>query len=144
MKRIVKHAALLSLVLLTATACPRQVQVESEPDQPDYMQSSAAAAADVDMVGVYDYVVDMGGEEITGPMTVTRSPEGAYAVSVVMDNGERVVTRNVRRDGNDLNMDIVTPDGGSGTVMLEWMSADEVEGEVFIGETLRIHATRRP
>ena len=34
-KRIMNHAALLALALLTATACTRRVQVESEPNRPE-------------------------------------------------------------------------------------------------------------
>lgn len=143
MKRMMKSGALLTFVLFTATACPRNVQVESEPNQPNYMQSASVAPAEIDMVGTYEYVVTMSDGDIRGPMTVTRAADGTYAVRFVMQDGTVVPTRNVVRNGAELTMDASTP-GGPGTVTLEWQDADTVEGEVFIGEFLDLRATRRP
>lgn len=42
MKRMLKNAVLLAVVLMTAGACTRRVQVESEPNEPEYMQAPAA------------------------------------------------------------------------------------------------------
>ena len=141
MKRTMKTGALLALMLLTATACTRRVQVESEPNQPNYNQTSAVNA-EVDVVGVYDYVVEMSSGDITGPMTVTRLADGGYAVTFVMQDGQPVPTSNVRRRGAEMSMDVDTP-GGMGSVSIEWLSRDRVEGEVFLGETLPFRATRR-
>ena len=38
---MMKNAVLLAVVLMTAAACTRRVQVESEPDEPEYMQAPA-------------------------------------------------------------------------------------------------------
>ena len=48
MKRIMRNAVLLAIVLATAAACTRRVQVESEPNEPRYMQAPAAADGAVD------------------------------------------------------------------------------------------------
>lgn len=138
-KRIMNHAALLALALLTATACTRRVQVESEPNEPSYMQSTAA----IEMAGTYDYVVMTAqGEVESGPMTVTRAGD-SYAVRFGMTQaGGEVVGRNVRREGNTLSMDADTP-AGAGTLELTWQSRNEVTGSGFFGETLSIRATRR-
>lgn len=141
MKRTMRNGVLLAVVLLSAAACTRRVQVESEPNEPNYMQSSVAPA-EIEKTGVYDYVVDLPNGVITGPMTVTRAADGNYAVHFLMDDGQEVPTRNVRSTPTGLTMDVTTP-GGEGAVMLEWVSATEVEGEVFIGETLPFSATRR-
>ena len=141
MKRMMKTMAVLALALLAATACTRRVQVESEPNRPSYLQT-AAPSTGIEVVGVYDYLVVAGADVITGPMTVTRASDGAYAVAFVMDDGRSVPTRNVRREGNSLMMDATTP-AGEGTVTLTWVNANEVEGQVFIGETLDLEATRR-
>ena len=139
----VKTVALLALTLLAASACTRRVQVESEPNQPsNNLQTSEAQPAEVDMVGVYDYRVEAGGDVITGPMTVTRAADGAYGVAIAMDDGNTVPTRNVRRSGNNLSMDVSTP-GGEGSVTLRWTSANDVEGDVFLGDIIPITATRR-
>ena len=140
MKRTMKTGAVLALTLLAATACTRRVQVESEPNQPNYNQTSAAPA-EVDVVGIYEYTATFdSGESTGGPMTIARAGQG-YTVDFTTDMGE-VTTSNVRRDGNKLTMDTVTP-GGAGTIQLEWQSANEVTGSVFIGETIQIRATRR-
>ena len=121
------------LAALLAVACSRGVQVESEPSRAD--------VPEIDVVGLYDYVATFdNGESTSGPMTVARSGAG-YTVDFLTDMGE-VTTSNVRRDGNRLIMDTVTP-GGAGTIELTWQSRDEVAGSVFIGETINIHATRR-
>lgn len=49
MKRIINGASLLVLALLAMTACTRRVQVESEPNEPRYMQSSSVAPVQNDM-----------------------------------------------------------------------------------------------
>jgi hypothetical protein len=135
MKRQMKLAALAVLTLTTATACPRRVEVESEPNRFE------AAPAQIEMSGAYDYVVEFdSGETTSGPMTVRRSGD-TYAVDIVSEMGE-VTTSNVRRTGNTLAMDTHTP-GGAGTIQLTWESADLVTGSVFIGETIRLRATRQ-
>lgn len=87
MKRIIRNASLVVAVALTATACTRRVQVESEPNEPRYQETTLDAAAAVDVVGVYDYVaeVDNGSGDMTGPMTITRA--AGYAVRFVMQDG---------------------------------------------------------
>ena len=141
MKRTMRTGAVLALALIAATACTRRVQVESEPSQPNYIQTSAVPAA-VEVVGQYDYVVEMSSGDITGPMTVTRLADGGYAVTFLMQDGQEVPTSNVRRRGAEMSMDVETP-GGMGSVNIEWTSANVVEGEVFLGETLPFRATRR-
>lgn len=42
MKRMMKNAVLLVVVLAAAAACTRRVQVESEPNEPRYMQAPSA------------------------------------------------------------------------------------------------------
>lgn len=141
--KTMRTAALLALTLLAAAACTRRVQVESEPNQPsNNLQTSAAQPAEVDMVGVYDYRVEAGGDVITGPMTVTRATDGGYAVVIAMNDGHEVPTRNVRRNGNALMMDVSTP-GGEGSLTLRWTNANTIEGDVFLGDMIPIHATRR-
>ncbi|HEX6587876.1 MAG TPA: hypothetical protein VF039_02550 [Longimicrobiales bacterium] len=44
MKRTIRNAALVAVVLFSATACTRRVQVESEPNEPRYMQTSSSVA----------------------------------------------------------------------------------------------------
>lgn len=139
MIRRVKLTA-LAVLLLTTAACPRNVQVESEPNR--FEAAAATAPAEIDVVGVYDYRVEAGGDVITGPMTVSRTADGGYAVRFVMNDGNEVPTRNVRRNGDTLSMDATTP-GGDGTVTLRWTDANTVEGDVFIGEFIPIHASRR-
>lgn len=135
MKNVMKTSALLVLVV-AASACTRRVQVESEPNEPQYMQSTA-----IDVDGVYDYVATFdSGEHTGGPMTVARAGDG-YTVDFTTDMGE-VTTSNVRRVGNTLHMDAMTP-GGAGTIQLEWQNANVVVGSVFVGETINIRATRR-
>ena len=52
MKRMMRNAALVAVVLFSATACTRRVQVESEPNEPRYMQTSATVApADAEDAG---------------------------------------------------------------------------------------------
>ena len=46
MKRRMQLAALALLTLASATACPRRVEVESEPNRPDYRESATVAAAE--------------------------------------------------------------------------------------------------
>ena len=53
MKRMLKTGALLVLVVTTATACPRRVEVESEPNEPEY-QRSAPQSTETDAVGLHD------------------------------------------------------------------------------------------
>lgn len=142
MKGMIRSVSLLALVLVTATACTRRVQVESEPNEPRYMQSSSVAPAEIEMAGVYDYVADFeGGERTEDVMTVRRSGDG-YAVDIVSELGE-VTTSDVRREGNTLTMDAMTP-GGPGRVELTWKNANELTGEVYIGDVIRLSATRRP
>ena len=141
MKRILKTSAVLVLAVAAAAACTRRVQVESEPDQPNYMQTSAASA-EVDVVGQYQYVaMDDGYEVERGPMTVSRTADGAYAVEFRLRDGTRIGTRNVRRSGNVMSMDVLAPDA-AGTAELTWQSRNEVVGVVNVGETLSVRATR--
>jgi len=49
MKRIINGASLLVLVLLALAACTRRVQVESEPNEPRYMQSPGVAPMEIEM-----------------------------------------------------------------------------------------------
>lgn len=135
MKSMMRTGALLALTVLAATACTRRVQVESEPN--NQLQSTAP----VEMTGVYEYVATFdSGETTRGPMTITRDGAG-YAVDFVTEMGE-VTTSNVRREGNKLRMDTMTP-GGAGTIELEWQDANVVVGSVFVGESIGIRATRR-
>ena len=93
MKTMLKTTALLTLMVLAASACTRRVQVESEPNEPRYMQSSSAVPAEIDVVGVYDYVVGAGDDVETGPMTVTRTSAGGSEAFV----GETFEFRATRR-----------------------------------------------
>ena len=44
MKNVLKNAAVLVLTLAAATACTRRVQVESEPNRPEYRIEQTSAA----------------------------------------------------------------------------------------------------
>ena len=49
MKKTMKATALVALALLATSACTRRVQVESEPNRPEYrMEQTSAVAADAD------------------------------------------------------------------------------------------------
>ena len=138
--KTMRTTALLALTLLATAACTRRVQVESEPDNPNQNQMQSVAPA-IDVSGVYDYVATFdSGESTQGPMTIARAG-ATYTVGFVTEMGE-VTTRNVRREGNTLRMDTTTP-GGDGTIVLDWQDANLVTGEVFIGETIHLRATRR-
>lgn len=134
---MMKRIAVVALVVLSATACTRRVVVESEPNR-----FEAGAQSMIDMTGTYDYVVELGGQQAVGPMTVTRDAEGAYAIRMTSNMGA-VSVHNVRREGNTLTMDARTP-GGDGAVELTWQSADEVTGMLFLDEVYNMRATRRP
>ena len=145
--RRVRTAALLVLTLLAMAACTRRVQVESEPDQQDNnrMQTSAVSTpAEVDMVGTYQYVAeDMDGEVERGPLTIGRMADGGYSVRFGLSQGAgEVVGRDVRRTGNQLTMNAMTP-GGDATIELTWRSANEVAGIVDFGQLLTLVATRQ-
>ena len=140
MNRTMKTTAVLALTLFATAACTRRVQVESEPNEPRYLETTSAPA-EIDVVGVYDYVAMFdSGEHTDGPMTIAHAGD-VYTVQFVTEMGE-VTTSNVRRVGNRLTMDTMTP-GGAGTIQLEWQDANAVVGSVFIGETIALRATRR-
>ena len=44
MKNVLKTSFLLLLAVMAATACTRRVQVESEPDEPQYMQAGPTSS----------------------------------------------------------------------------------------------------
>ena len=129
--------ALIAVLSILAVACSRSVQAESEA-----VPSQTTAPAQFDVVGTYDYIVDLPDEDATGPMTVTRAADGSYGVTVISHMGD-VALRNVRRAGNTLTMDASTP-GGEGTIELTWESRDRASGIVFLGEAFTMVATRRP
>ena len=138
MKRAMKTTAVLALTLFATAACTRRVQVESEPNEPRYLQTTAA---EIRIEGVYDYVAAFpDGSTTSGPMTIARAGE-SWSVDFRTEHGQ-VTTSNVRREGNTLRMETMTP-GGPGTIELTWESSDAVVGEVFIGDVLSLRATRR-
>ena len=49
MRKELRIAAVATLVLTAAVACTRRVQVESEPNEPQYHESSAAGAESHDL-----------------------------------------------------------------------------------------------
>lgn len=141
MRREMKTAAIALLALLSAAACTRRVQVESEPSRMEASAASVSQPGLIDIVGSYDYVVPLdNGEDATGRMTITRVGD-SYAVAFAADDGE-VTGRNVRRTGNTLRMDVSTP-GGEGSAELTWLNRDQAAGTVFLGETLELRVTRR-
>ncbi|HUF12451.1 MAG TPA: hypothetical protein VMN78_05060 [Longimicrobiales bacterium] len=135
--RTLQSVLALGFVLLSANACTRRVQVESEPSR---YEASAQPAASIDVVGLYDYVVPLDGGDAVGTMTVTRASD-SYAVAFTTNIGD-VTTRNVRRNGNTLTMDISTPNG-EGALEITWQSRDRATGSVFLGEALRMNIVRR-
>lgn len=137
MHRTTKGILTLALLVLSASACTRRVQVESEPSRSEVTVSSAAT---IEIAGVYDYVVPLDDGDATGTMTITRAGAG-YAVAMTSNMGG-VTASNVRRTGNTLNMDVSTP-GGDGAVEITWQSRDRATGRVFLGEVLRMNLTRR-
>ena len=66
MKNILKTAAILVLTLAASTACTRRVQVESEPNEPRYMRTSAAEIQ-------ADQRADTGADELPGMHAARRS-----------------------------------------------------------------------
>ena len=133
-----KVTAIAVLAIASAAGCTRRVVVESEPNRYE-----AAAPAELDISGVYDFVVEVGDQDAVGEMTITRSSAGAGWDVAMTSNMGGVYPSNIRRSGNTLTMDAETP-GGPGTIELTWLSRDEVTGMVFLGEVYNMTATRRP
>ena len=127
-------ARLLVLIALVAVGCSRGARVEAGP------ASSEIVA--IDITGMYDYVATFdSGETTSGPMTIARTGSG-YTASFLSEMGE-VTTSNVERSGDKLTMDAMTP-GGPGRIELTWQNANELTGSVFLGDEIRLRATRRP
>ena len=137
MRRAMKTMGLMVLVVLGTTACPRRVEVESEPNR-----YQATAVATIDITGTYDYTVDVDGDLVPGRIDIARAGDG-YSVDMTSAMGE-IETRNVRREGNRLIMQATTP-GGDAELELSWTDRDTLTGIGYIGgQAYPIAGTRRP
>lgn len=135
MRRAMKTTGLMVLVVLGTTACPRRVEVESEPNRYE-------ASAALDVTGSYDYTVNVDGDLVPGRIDVVRVGD-AYRVDMTSQMGA-IETRNVRREGDKLIMDASTP-GGDAVIELNWTDRDRVTGVGYIGgQAYLMTGTRRP